>query len=472
MKTSATSVPQRSAIRAMAAALAACGLIAAGSAHAQAWSYKEAGKPYAGTTIHVLDEITPLQEIMKTLVPQFTAETGIKVDYELLNHFEVINKGQADMLSKRGAYDAVMLHAVQVGQMLAAGVLEPIDPFMANKKLFNPGLDLKDMIQPAQDSLTKFGGKTYGFLDWNYNMVYWARADLLGDAGEKAAFKAKYGYDLAPAKTYKQFLDIGEFFTRKAGATLAGQPLKSDFYGILHEGIPGGATLVSVWENMIKNYGGNLFDAQGKPSFDTPQVVAALTLWAKMWKYSPPGQAEYSLVDVPTVMGSGIAAQTIAYSDFVLGIDKPGAPLAGKFVYGGIPINPDYKGPRSAASEPSMLVISKAAKNKEATYLFLQWMVEKSTQKKLIEAGKGGVPVRTSSFAMPEIAKGPSASLFAAMKSTMEVAVAKPRVPKIFEIYDALHPLVQQVGLGKITPEAAAKAGQEKMLAICAKCTL
>ena len=146
-----------------------------------------------------------------------------------------------------------------------------------------------------------------------------------------------------------------------------------------------------------------------------------------------------------------------------LGIDKAGgSPLHGKFVYGGIPVNSDYKGARSAASEPSMLVISKASKNKEATYLFLQWMVEKTTQKKLIEAGKGGVPVRASSFSMPELTKGPSASLYAAMKNTMEVAVAKPRAPKMFEIYDALHPLVQQVGLGKLTPEAAAKGKSRK----------
>ena len=226
------------------------GLLGAGS-QAQAWTLKDAAKPYAGTTIHILDEITPLQETLKKLVPQFEAESGIKVDYELLNHFEVINKGQADLLSKRAAYDAVMLHSVQIGQMLAAGVLEPIDPFLGNASLTDPGLDMKDILNPANDTTTKFGGKSYGFLTWNYNMIYWARADLLNDPGEKVAFKAKYGYELAPAKTYKQFLDIGEFFTRKAGEKLAGQTLKSDFYGILHEGIPGGATLVSVWQTQF-----------------------------------------------------------------------------------------------------------------------------------------------------------------------------------------------------------------------------
>lgn len=442
------------------------------AAQAQAWSYKEAAKPFAGSTIRVLDEITPLQETMKTLVPQFTSETGIKVEYELLNHFEVINKGQADMLSRRGYYDAVMLHGVQMGQMLAANTIQPLDSYMKDKALFNPGLDLPDLIEPANKSFGQFKGQTYGFLNWNYNMVYWTRKDLLEHPGEKAAFKAKYGYELAPAKTQQQFLDIGEFFTRKAGQSLAGQPLKTDFYGILHEGITGGATLVSVWENLIKNFGGDLFDDKGAPSFDSPATVKALALWARMWKYSPPGQAEYSLVDVPTVMGNGIAAQAIAYSDFVLGIDKPGAsPMAGKFTYAGIPTNPDFKGPRSAGAEPSGLVISAASKNKPQTFLFMQWMIDKTTQTKLLEAGKGGVPIRSSSFTMPQFS-GEKAAFYGAMKSTMQVAESKPRAPKIFEIYDALGPVVQQVGQGKLTPEEGAKQGQAKMLAICKTCLL
>ena len=52
-----------------------------------------------------------------------------------------------------------------------------------------------------------------------------------GISEEMAAFKAKYGYDLAPAKTYKQYYDIAQFFTRKKGEKLAGQVLDKDFYG-------------------------------------------------------------------------------------------------------------------------------------------------------------------------------------------------------------------------------------------------
>src|SRR6266705_792620 len=85
------------------------------SAHAADFSYAEAAKPYKGQNIRVLDEVTPLQETLSKIVPEFEKETGIKVEWELLSHPEVINKGQADMLSGRGYYDAVMLHGFQIG---------------------------------------------------------------------------------------------------------------------------------------------------------------------------------------------------------------------------------------------------------------------------------------------------------------------------------------------------------------------
>src|SRR5581483_8305135 len=40
------------------------------------------------------------------------------------------------------------------------------------------------------------------------------RKDLFEDPKEKADFKAKYKYDLAPPKTWPQLRDIAEFFTR------------------------------------------------------------------------------------------------------------------------------------------------------------------------------------------------------------------------------------------------------------------
>jgi multiple sugar transport system substrate-binding protein len=448
-------------------------LVAGTAASAEESFYATAAAPYKGTTIRVLDEITPLQETLSKIVPEFEKETGIKVEWELLNHFEVINKGQADMLSGRGHYDAVMLHGFQVGPMLTAGVIRPIDDLVQNPKLFNPKLDVADFIPIPYKTLSFANGKQIGFVNWNYNQVYWARADLLNNPEEKAAFKAKYGYELAPAKTIEQMRDIAEFFTRKKGEKLAGKTLDSDFYGIVLEGIKGGSTFGTLWRDFIKNYGGDIMDAEGHPTFDRPENVEALKMWAALWKFAPPGIAEYSLVDVPTVMGKGIAAQTLAWSDFVLGVDKPGvSPFAGQFVYAPIPVKAGASTPRSAEAEPSITVISAASKHAEATFLFLEWLVDKKQQDKLIALGQGGVPVRESSWALPAIKDSSNKTLYDAMKSTLDVGQAKPRMPKYYEIYDQLSGVAQEVGLGKLSPEEGAKKGQAEMLKLCTKCLM
>lgn len=457
----------------LATLIGAATLLLSSTVQAAEWSYAEAAKPYAGATIRVLDEITPLQETMRKLVPEFTKETGIKVEYELLGHGDVINRGQADLFSGRGHYDAVMMHGLQLGPVLKANVLKPINEMLENPALTNPNLDQSDLIDPANSSLVTHANQQYGFLTWNYNQIYWARADLLNHAQEQADFKAKYGYDLAPAQTMQQMRDIAEFFTRKAGTRLAGETLKSDFYGIVLEGIPGGTTFTTVWEVFFNNFGGGVFDEKGRPNLDTPENLDALKFWADLWKFAPPGQAEYSLIDVPTVMGNGIAAQSIAFSDFVLGVDRPnGGTYAGKFVYAGIPAHAGAPHAHTAGGEPSLMTLSRHSKNPEATYLFMQWMIDRQTQAKLMEMGGGGVPIRTSGFALPIMQEPERKTLYTAMADSLKHVHAKPKATKFFEIDNAMAPLVQQVGIGRLSAEEALKQGQKKLLSICSECLL
>ena len=84
-----------------------------------------------GVEINILDEIQPLAYALSELKTEFEEETGIIVNLEILSHPEVIAKGQADMLSGQGHYDAVMLHDIQMGLLLEADVLRPIDDLIA-----------------------------------------------------------------------------------------------------------------------------------------------------------------------------------------------------------------------------------------------------------------------------------------------------------------------------------------------------
>jgi len=452
--------------------MAAAQLLLATGAPAEAWSYREAGAPHKGKTVRILDETTPIQEAMVTLKGDFEKETGIKVEWELLNHFQVISKGEADLLSGQASYDLVMLHSPQIGRLLKAGVIRPIDDFMANAKLLNPQLDAKDLMQPLWDRLAKVNGKYIGFINWNYNQVYWTRSDLLGHPTEKAEFKKKYGYELAPAKTWEQVRDIAEFFTRKKGQLLAGKPLETDFYGIVLEGVKGGTTGWDVWNNYVRNWGGDLFDATGKPTFNRKENIEAVKFWAGLWRFSPPGQAEYSLIDIPTVMGNGIAAQTVAWSDFIFGIDRPDkSKLAGKFVYAVIPAKKGQEKSRSAETEPSLLVINKASKNAEAAFLYMQWLAEKKTQEKWLATGAGAIPVRESGWSHPAVT-GRWKPLYTAMRESLRYGGPKPRAPEIYQINDVLVAVLQEIALGKKSAEEGLAASQRDVEKICAQCFL
>ena len=66
---------------------------------------------------------------------------------------------------------------------------------------------------------------------------------------------------------------------------LAGEVLNNDFYGIVLEGIKWPPTFVSVLRNFIYNWGGDIFDENGRPTFDTPVNIAAVQFWADLWQY-------------------------------------------------------------------------------------------------------------------------------------------------------------------------------------------
>jgi multiple sugar transport system substrate-binding protein len=444
-----------------------------------AFDLTKAAAPYQGTKIRILDEITDLQPTFaKKIVPEFEQLTGIDVEYELQGHFDVIEVGESDLFSGRGTYDAVMLHQWQINDAVEAQAIDFLDPYLNNPALRDPSVDPANFIQPLTDQATVVSGHRVCFPNWNYQQIWIGRKDLMENPEEQAAFKAKYGYDLAPPTTLQQMRDIAEFFTRPAGATLAGQTLKNPVYGFIQEGARLGVTWSDLWFNYVRQFGGDFFDQQGTPTANRPENVAGLEFWKSMFRFAPPGAAELSLVDIPVVLAEGQAVTGIAWSDFFWSVDKPGGSrFAGNFTYAPLPANADAPDLHQANTVVSCLVINGASDNKEATYLFLQWMVSKETQDKWLETalneGAGFDPVLTSSFDNPLYTSGPRAELLAAIKGSLEVGVAIPFISQIRKYFDAINQRAQEFLLGQKTAQDALAALQGDMEAICpANCAL
>ena len=434
---------------------------------AENWSLAEAAKPYEGTELRILDEVTDLQPSFEPLVADFERETGITVSYELEGHLDVIRKGETDLLSGRGAYDGVMIHSTQKGRVVAADAVTPIDEFLENESLKDPDINFDDFIQPLADELTLFGDQRIAFPNWNYNVVWWGRKDLMEHPEEKAAFEKEFGRELAPPETLQEMRDIAKFFTRKAGDKLAGETLDRDFAGFVKEGAQAGAAFGDVRYIFMNQFGGDFWDDSGKPNVNTPENVEAMKLYQELWDYSPAGQAEMSLIDVPVVMGEGRAASGLVYSDFVFSVDQKGkSKYAGDFAYAPVPSNGEGdEEDRTAATEPSMIVISKESENPEAMFLFLQWIVSKETQDKWFEGGVG-MPIRQDTLEHPTVTSGERAELFEAAYGSLQNGGAFPVAPKLFEIIDEVNIFQQKVGQGA-DPASSLEELQGKFEEIC-----
>jgi multiple sugar transport system substrate-binding protein len=443
------------------------------------FSLASAAEPYAGTEIRILDEVSDLQPVFyEELVPQFEEETGITVNVEIQGHFDVITNGEADLFSGGGAFDAVMLHMWQLPNSLEAQAVQFIDEYMNDSALRDPSVDFANFVQPMTDETTLVDGNRAGFLNWSYNQVWIGRRDLMEHPDEQAAFEDEYGYPLAPPQSLQEMRDIAEFFTRDAGETLGDEELSSPVYGFIQEGARLGATWSDAWYNYIKQFGGDLFDENGTPTADRPENAEGLDFWKSMFEFAPPGAAELSLVDIPVILGEGQAVTGIAWSDFFWTVDSDaGSPHAGNFTYAPVPPNADSPDLHQVNAAPSLLVISNASDNKEATYLFLQWMVSQETQDAwldlVVNQGLGGFdPILQSSIDNPMYSQGPRAELLAAIAGSVEVGHPTPLIQAFPQFQDPMLQRFQEALLGASAQEALSGL-QEDFTAICdADCLL
>lgn len=395
--------------------------------HAAAWSLEEATAPYKGATIRTIGEALPPLEAMKELAPEFEKRTGIKVEIEMYEHSEAVSKVMLDLNSKRGRYDFIIQPHRELGKFVTNGHVVPVDAFMADPQLRDPDFKPEDQLyQRLWKEISWYDGKDYGFPFTALTMYMWYRSDLLSDDHEKEGFKAKYGYDLAPAQNWQQYRDIAEWFTRP-DQRLFGTALQ----GKRHE------ALWYEWLNFLYSFGGDMLETKsgsecGPVVVNSPQAIAATEYYKSLKAFSPPDTLNYFWDDVMALMQQGEVAQLIMWNDstYAVAVDETASTVVGKM---GFDLVPQGDGGKVAQVEGWTYLIPTESKNKEAAYLFVQWMMDYDQQ--LRQHLHGGASARPDVYASADVQKLPYSK--ASMESN-EVAKPKPTVPLSGEMTDIL----------------------------------
>jgi multiple sugar transport system substrate-binding protein len=160
MMTSLPSSPsRRSALKAGAITVFGAGLPFSG-AQAQNRYAK-----YAGKTVVFSVPAHPHYDAMMKILPQFTKDTGIKVEVDKLAMGRMKEKQLLEMAKPSGDFDLGCYVVMWKGEYVAKNLIQPLDPFFANPALADPSYDKQDIVPIYLENLGLVGGPK-GYSGW------------------------------------------------------------------------------------------------------------------------------------------------------------------------------------------------------------------------------------------------------------------------------------------------------------------
>jgi len=383
----------------------------------------------AGPQIRVLMLTSPAMLALRDMIPEFEKKYGIDVAWQDTAYADIHTKEMHDFTAHTGRYDVIQMDNPWLPEFAGGGFVENLEPYIKKmglkltkdyEKKWPPGVELHPTIYLEDElvPLLNFYGNWKGDLYCIPNMpgvqLLYYKKDLFENAQEKAAFKKKYGYELQVPKTWDQFRDVAEFFTRPP-----------DLYGLTWSAGKGNMAVQNYY-NIAWSWGADcLAFGQGFPDpqdplhnmpiCNSPIGIKALEFFVSLKPFMPPGVAAYEWAEITTDFITGKAAMMLQWSAFVRDVEDPAkSVVAGKTGYALVPGNPKAPANNVPGIVPGEgyaslggwgLVMNKDSKNKEAAWKFIAWAsclaMTKEEMAKYLEVG-GTNTGRESGYLLPE----------------------------------------------------------------------
>jgi multiple sugar transport system substrate-binding protein len=329
----------------------------------------EAAKPLCedGKTITIVWE-AGLQSLdpLNFSGPKWEAETGCKIKVVEVPTSEMFTKIMQEYRANTGAYDALNVIPAWMPDLAQAGALEQLDSYVDK---YGYRDELQTIAATYRDNQMTVDGKIYGFPDDGDVFLMYYRKDLFARDDLKKTYKDKFGRDLEVPTTWEQFIEVGQFLT---------DALKSEgIYGASMFREPGYGNF--MFQERFRNAGGKFFDSDMKATINGPEGLKVFQEWLTENKFMPAGVEKFGFVENLAVFLQGESAMTISwppYGRFAAGYlaDEealswvPKSQIADKVGYA----LPPGGHPELAAG--FALSVASTSKNKEAAYLFIQWL--------------------------------------------------------------------------------------------------
>jgi len=309
-----------------------------------------------------------------------------------------------------------------------------------------------DKFVPANIKASTVAGKLVMLprAKFDVSALYYLKSNYTDDA-KKAAFKTKYGYDLAPPTTWKQVTDQATFFSNPP-----------NFYGTEYAGKE--EAINGRFYEMLVAEGGEYIDAKGKPAFNSDAGVRALDWFVNLYKAKavPPGTTNYLWDDLGAGFASGTVALDLDWPGWATYFNDPKSSKAAGNV--GVVVQPaGSSGKHTGWSGAHGLSVTEACDHKDAAASLVWWLTNEDSQK--IEAANGSLPTRTAvwDWDIAQAANDPyKKDVLATFQESAKYAFPVPPLAEWIEISNAVYPELQAAILGDKTSKAALDSAADK----------
>ena len=359
-------------------------------------------------TLHMTGPAWGPISLMTEISKDFTAYAVETLGYEVEIQLDPVPWGSyyerlaAALAAGTPTYDLFVADSQWVGDFADSGHILQLNEYAEADPELQAILDsIHPVLRGAYSAYPAGTENWWGFPQEADVQGFIVRSDLFGHEGERAAFSAKYGYDL-PATSddwnsveWTQTADFAEFFTRKQGETLAGEELAHDFYGLALTYSKTYDYGTMAWLQLLYNWGGAIWDwdtHRVDGVLNSPAAVESLEFHIGLLEHQPPGAANYDLDAVNNAVAQGIVAMASNWIAVAPPLFDPSvSKVADKLM---IVVPPGHDGKRIYNLGGQPFVVGAKTQHVEEVLAYIKWWFQDEQQWRFAKGG--GLPATST----------------------------------------------------------------------------
>ncbi len=408
---------------------------------------REVGGRFKGTRLKVVTQASAASTIIGLWAKEeFTALTGIDVDWETATFDQVLAKTAQDTLigttDGAGLADVYQWDQAWLGRF--ANDSMPIDALLAKTDLAYPDYNFDDFMPQLVQNIASYQGKKIGvpFDIPIFIMMY--RKDIFDELKLKVP------------TTMTEYMDtVRAIYEAKSGEGIMGTvgQWKSGHYALQCD--------ATAW---MWSHGGAHFGADGQPIYVTDENIAGMEYMMALGKYMDPGVTGWDWGSQGDAFTQGQAGVFISWGEFFPSFDdSTKSKVAGLVEPADCPREDKLRAradcgfdetPGISHQSGSCLALSKYAPNADAAWVFMQWATSADLTARANTQG-ANTPIRLSNYTDPRVLEKNKVTPgttrhFEVTKRAIETRMGtEPHLPQ----WAALVTYVDAVEYGKMTTQ-------------------